>query len=94
MVDKDQVWQKLKQVEDPEFRTSVVEMDLIDEVSIDGNEVSVNFHLTAPMCPPPFVMNMAKQIKDYVSELEDVSVVDVTVKEHNQAEELNQKLNN
>ncbi|MFB6290940.1 MAG: metal-sulfur cluster assembly factor [Candidatus Bipolaricaulia bacterium] len=94
MVDKDQVWKKLEKVEDPEFRTSVVEMDLIDEVSIDGDEVSVEFHLTAPVCPPPFVLNMAKQIKKYVSELEGVSQVEVTVKEHNKAEELNQKLKN
>lgn len=92
MVDKDQVWQKLEKVEDPEFRTSVVEMELIDDVSIDGDRVSVDFHLTAPVCPPPFVMNMAKQIKDYVSELEEVSQVEVTVKEHNKAEELNRKL--
>lgn len=92
--DEDEVWKKLEKVEDPEFGTSVVEMDLIDEVSIDGVKVSVDFHLTAPVCPPPFVLNMAKQIKKYVSELENISRVEVTVKEHNQAEELNQKLEN
>jgi len=94
MTKKDEVWKKLEKVEDPEFGTSVVEMELIDEVSVDNGTVSVDFHLTAPVCPPPFVLNMAKQIKRYVSELEDVSRVDVTVKEHKQAEELNQKLKN
>jgi len=91
-VDPDEVWKKLEKVEDPEFGTSVVEMGLIDEVSIEDGAVSVDFHLTAPVCPPPFVLNMAKQIKNYVSELGEVSEVDVTVKEHNRAEEINEQI--
>jgi hypothetical protein len=91
-VGRDAVWGKLKKVEDPEFGTSIVDMDLIDDVSIYGGTVSVDFHLTAPVCPPPFVLNMAKRIKQRVSELGEVSEVDVTVKEHNRAEEINEEI--
>lgn len=92
MVEEDEIWEKLDKVQDPEFGTSVTEMDLIDEVNIEGKRVSVDFHLTAPMCPPPFVLNMGRQIREYVSEIDDVEEVDITVTEHIQADELNERL--
>lgn len=92
MVEEEEVWNKLENVKDPEFGTSVVEMDLIDEVEIQDDSVRVAFHLTAPMCPPPFVMDMGEQIKENVSKIEDVSNVSVRVRNHNQAEELTERL--
>ncbi|MFB6216767.1 MAG: iron-sulfur cluster assembly protein, partial [Candidatus Aenigmatarchaeota archaeon] len=77
---------------DPEFGTPVTEMDLIDEIEIEGDEVSVVYHLTAPMCPPPFALNMGEQIREYVSDLEDVEKVNVRVENHMQEEQLNQRL--
>lgn len=92
MTTEDAVWEKLKKVKDPEFGKPATEMNLIDEVQVEGNTVSVVYHLTAPMCPPPFALNIGKQIRKYVSELEDVEKVKVRVQKHMKAERLNERL--
>ncbi len=92
MVSKEKVWKKLEKVQDPEFGTPVTKMGLIDEAEVDDAKVSVKFHLAAPMCPPPFVMNMGKQIKEYISEIDGVEEVEVIVQEHFQADDLNRRL--
>ncbi|KXA94689.1 hypothetical protein AKJ65_03710 [candidate division MSBL1 archaeon SCGC-AAA259E19] len=92
MIEEEEVWEKLEKVEDPEFGTSMVEMGLIDSVKIKDETVQVRFHLTAPMCPPTFALDMGEQIKESVSDIEGVESVAVQVKNHNRAEELNQRL--
>lgn len=92
MVSEEIVWEKLEQVKDPEFGQPATDMNLIDEVQIEGTTVSVVYHLTAPMCPPPFALSIGKQIRKYVSELEGAEKVKVRVQKHNQAELLNKHL--
>ena len=48
---RDDVLQALEKVIDPELRRSVVELDMVRGISIDGGAVAVTIALTVPGCP-------------------------------------------
>ena len=91
-VDREQVWEKLRQVRDPEFGRSIVERELIDSVTIDGGTVHVRYHLTVPFCPLPFALHIGREIRRLVGEVPGVERVQVVVQEHLQTEEINREL--
>ena len=45
------LWTALKDVEDPEFPVSVVDMGLIRELELDGNSVQLTMTYTTTACP-------------------------------------------
>ncbi|BDG61023.1 Mrp/NBP35 family ATP-binding protein [Caldinitratiruptor microaerophilus] len=45
------IMEALKGVMDPELRRSVVELDMVKEVRIHGNDVDLTINLTVPGCP-------------------------------------------
>ncbi len=47
---------------DPEIRRSLAEMGLLDDVQIEGGQVTVHFHLTSPLCPSKFATNIGQEI--------------------------------
>jgi metal-sulfur cluster biosynthetic enzyme len=54
MPTQEQVYEALKEVEDPELQMGIVDLGLVYGVDIDGAEnenVSVTMTLTSPMCP-------------------------------------------
>lgn len=51
MITKDQVYEKLKTVMDPELFIDIVSLGLIYEVEIQENKVRVIMTLTTPGCP-------------------------------------------
>ncbi len=93
MVEKPQIVKELSQVVDPEVGVPITEMDLVDDITIDGGIVSVGFHLTAPFCPPMFALEIAQEIKRRVSALEGVREVKVSMTGHFMAEEINRRVN-
>jgi ATP-binding protein involved in chromosome partitioning len=50
-VSRDAVLSALEGVIDPELKRSVVELDMVREVRVDGGDVSVTIALTVPGCP-------------------------------------------
>jgi ATP-binding protein involved in chromosome partitioning len=50
-VSRDQVLKALEGVIDPELKRSVVELDMVRNVAIDGADVAVTIALTVPGCP-------------------------------------------
>ena len=48
---RDEILKALEQVIDPELKRSVVELDMIRKLTIDGSFVSVTIALTVPGCP-------------------------------------------
>jgi ATP-binding protein involved in chromosome partitioning len=48
---RDAVLKALERVIDPELRRSVVELDMVRDVSVEGGEVSLTIALTVPGCP-------------------------------------------
>lgn len=55
---------------------SVVEMGLLDDISIDGDRVEVDLVVTSPMCT--MVPYFIKEIRRDVGELDGVETVEVT----------------
>ena len=50
-VSRDAVLSALEGVIDPELKRSVVELDMVRDVRVDGGDVSVTIALTVPGCP-------------------------------------------
>lgn len=92
MVSKDAIYEALKNVLDPEIKKSLVELDMIKDVEISGNNVIVNVTLTTAGCP------LKNKIKDdiiaEVKKIEEVENVEVVYGEmtKEQRQKLFQKL--
>lgn len=80
-------------VKDPEVRTSIAELGLLDGVEVAGGHVTVHFHLTSPLCPHRFAGQIGREIRRRVSRLPGVESVEVILQDHYAAEELHQLIN-
>ena len=92
-VDLERVRRVAGGVKDPEVRTSIAELGLLDEVEVDGGHVTVRFHLTSPLCPHRFAGHIGKQIRSRVARLPGVTSVEVVLQDHFAAEELHRLIN-
>ncbi len=54
------ILKKLEKVMDPELGVPITEMELVDKIEIKDGEVTVDFHLTAPYCPPMLALKYEK----------------------------------
>ncbi len=54
------IFDELSKIVDPEINTSIVELELIDEVDINNSNVKVDLHLTSPFCPAVLVLRFVK----------------------------------
>lgn len=91
MLNKKTIMKELEKVIDPEIGIPITEMKLIDDVEIDGDKVLVEFHLTIPHCP--MAVGIANEIKSIVSSIKGVKSVEVKLKDHHMAEEINKEVN-
>ena len=90
------VFDALSSVTDPELDRSVVELDYIDELSLDqdrnwdrdGVAVSVAFVLPTAWCSPSFAWMMVTDARDAVAALPGVADVEVELREHMHDEEI------
>jgi metal-sulfur cluster biosynthetic enzyme len=73
MPNVDEVRDALSNVIDPELGLDFVELGLIYEVEVEGQEVFVTFTLTSPGCP--IGPQVGEQIEEFVGELDGVSRV-------------------
>jgi metal-sulfur cluster biosynthetic enzyme len=73
MADVEDVREALTNVIDPELGLDFVELGLVYEIEVEGDEVYITFTLTSPGCP--IGPQVTEQMKEYVSELPDVSKV-------------------
>ncbi len=69
----DDVQEALANVIDPELGLDFVELGLIYEVEVEGEEVFVTFTLTSPGCP--IGPQVSEQIEEFVGELDGVGRV-------------------
>lgn len=76
MINNKDVIKKLKEIYEPCMPLiDIVEMGLIYEVNVEGNDVGVVMTFTTPHCPAGF--RMVKTVEDKIKELEGVGRVDV-----------------
>lgn len=74
-VTKDVVLDALSSVIDPEIGLNIVELGLIYEVNIEGNNVYVKMTVTAPGCP--LMKYMVESAKQAIKRIEGVEKVEV-----------------
>jgi len=91
LLNKKIVMKELEKVIDPEIGIPITKMKLIDDVKIDKNNVLIEFHLTVPFCP--MAMRIANEIKSVVSNIKGVKSVEVKLKDHHMAEQVNREVN-
>ena len=69
----DDVREALTNVIDPELGLDFVELGLVYEIEVEGEEVYITFTLTSPGCP--IGPQVTEQMEEFVGELDDVSKV-------------------
>jgi len=92
-VDRSEIEERLSKIIDPELGRSITEMKLIDRLEINGSSVDVEFHLTAPFCPPVFALKIASDIKSNVLATSGVKDAKVTLRGHYLADAVNKQVN-
>ena len=87
------VRERLDRVTDPELDESIVALDYIDEIAVEGSEVSVTFTLPTAWCSPAFAWMMATDARDEVESLPGVERASITLAEHMHDEEITEGVN-
>lgn len=64
MVEKEQVIEVLKKIQDPEIQYDIYSLGLIYNVELEGSKVKVLMTLTSPMCPygPALMDEVRRQV--------------------------------
>ena len=88
------IFDELSKIVDPEINTSIVELELIDEVDINDSNVKVDLHLTSPFCPAVFGFKICQDVHDHLLTIDGVNDVKVNVSNHFMAEQINNQVNN
>jgi len=75
-IDKSQIIDAMRHVEDPDFRKDLVTLNMIENISITGTKVSFDVVLTTPACP---LKNQIRQscvdaVHQYVDKAVDVEI--------------------
>jgi ATP-binding protein involved in chromosome partitioning len=92
-VDVDAIRKAAGSVPDPEVRRSIADLGLLDEVEVDGERVTVRFHLTSPLCPANFAARIGKEIRRRVAAVPGVQSVEVVLQDHFVQDELHRLIN-
>jgi metal-sulfur cluster biosynthetic enzyme len=75
MPTKEEVFEALKQVEDPELGMDIVELGLLYDVEVEGPRVKVVHSLTSMGCPAgPMIQEDINRVAHEVPGVEDVDV--------------------
>ncbi|WP_435073116.1 iron-sulfur cluster assembly protein [Halorubrum sp. HHNYT27] len=84
---------RLDRVEDPELARSIVELDYIDAIEVDGGRVEVRFTLPTAWCSPAFAWMMATDACDEVEALDWVHEARIELCDHMHGEEITAGVN-
>ena len=83
----------LDSVMDPELDRSIVEMDFLSEVTIDGSKLAVKFELPTYWCATNFALLMALGIKRSVRRLAWIEDMSIMLENHLCSDEINAAVN-
>lgn len=83
----------LSKIMDPELGRPITDLKLIDRMTVTGGNVELEFHLTAPFCPPIFALKIASDIKEGLLSVPGVTEARVTLRGHYLAEAVNKQVN-
>lgn len=73
---REAVMEALRAVQDPELHRSIVDLDMVKDVRIEGNDVTVVINLTVPGCPlkAHFQRDVAQRLREAFPEVGRVNV--------------------
>ncbi|HEV2138297.1 MAG TPA: iron-sulfur cluster assembly protein [Nitrososphaerales archaeon] len=83
----------MSKIIDPELGRPITDLKLIDKMTVTGGSVDLEFHLTAPFCPPVFALKIASDIKAGLLSVDGVKDARVTLRGHYLAEAVNKQVN-
>lgn len=83
----------MSKIMDPELGRPITDLKLIDKMSVAGGTVELEFHLTAPFCPPIFALKIASDIKAGLLSVPGVKEARVTLRGHYLADAVNKQVN-
>ncbi|HET7322967.1 MAG TPA: iron-sulfur cluster assembly protein [Halococcus sp.] len=89
----DAVMERLDRVDDPELDRSIVELEYISDLTIDGAAVTVEFTLPTAWCSPAFAWMMATGAREEIEDLPGVTECTVQITDHMHAEGINRGVN-
>ncbi|SDC70492.1 iron-sulfur cluster assembly protein [Natrinema hispanicum] len=84
---------QLDRVTDPELDRSIVALEYVDAIEIDGGHVSVDLTLPTAWCSPAFAWMMAVDARDEIESLPAVEEARITLHEHMHETEINRGVN-
>lgn len=87
------IFDELTKVVDPEINVSIMELELIDNIDINGSAVKIDLHLTSPFCPAIFGFKIAQDVHDNLLKIDGVDDVKLNVSNHFMAEAINNQVN-
>ena len=73
MPTRDDVFEALRSVDDPELGMDIVELGLVYDVEVEGQRVHVRYSLTSMGCPAgPLIQQSVEEVVRSMPEVEDV----------------------
>lgn len=87
------ITEAMSRIMDPELGRSITDLKLIDKMTVAGGSVELEFHLTAPFCPPIFALKIASDIKAGLLSVPGVTEAKVTLRGHYLADAVNKQVN-
>ncbi|ADJ15409.1 iron-sulfur cluster assembly protein [Halalkalicoccus jeotgali] len=85
--------ERLEAVTDPELDRSIVELDYIVDIEIEGGSVEVGFVLPTAWCSPAFAWMMMADAREALADHPAISDATVRLDEHMHAAEINEGVN-
>ncbi|WP_461463162.1 iron-sulfur cluster assembly protein [Methanobrevibacter sp.] len=76
---------------DPHMGISIVDMGLLDEINVEGDEVEIVLKPTNPGCMS--VTRIAVQVKELASTVDGVEKVKIKIIDHTMADAINEMIN-
>jgi len=74
---KKKVWEKLKEIKDPEFDVDIVNLGLIYDIKVEEGVVDITMTLTSPTCPLADII--FDEIKGKIESIEGVKKIYVNI---------------
>ncbi len=90
---KNIILDELAKVIEPELGLSIVDLDLIDNIDINGETLNVSFHLRMPNYPTALALFIASDIKERLVLLPGVFKVVVELNNHAMSAQINRDIN-
>lgn len=87
------ITEAMSKIMDPELGRPITDLKLIDKMTVAGGAVELEFHLTAPFCPPVFALKIASDIKAGLLSVPGVTEARVTLRGHYLADAVNKQVN-